>query len=416
MPDDGVEVVTFGCRLNGVESDAMAREARAAGHRQLTVVNSCAVTAEAVRQSRQAIRKARRLRPGARIVVTGCAAETETVRFRSMPEVDVVMPNAAKTLRTTWQALEPGLTVPSREPDRAAPTHTRGFVEIQNGCDHRCTFCIIPYGRGASRSQSADAVVARICALVEAGAREVVLTGVDVTAYAGAGGEPALGALVRTILAAVPHLPRLRLSSLDCVEIDPVLMDCIAGEPRLMPHLHLSIQSGSDLILKRMKRRHSRTDVKAVCAAVRSRRSDIVFGADFIAGFPTESETAFAETLDLIEECGLTHIHAFPYSARPGTPAARMPPVAAEIVRTRAAHLRAAGDARLRLHLERQLGRRLTVLSERDGRGYAEDFTRVRLPPETAPGLIVPLIAASHDGRMMTATTPSQGLGNAAAE
>ena len=417
----GIEVVTFGCRLNIVESEAMRREAVAAGHRDLTIVNSCAVTNEAARQGRQAIRRARRDRPEARIVVTGCASETE-VGFRAMPEVDVVLPNAGKTTPATWRMLagaRPGQVSPDG-PDTPSPTHTRGFVEIQNGCDHRCTFCIIPFGRGASRSRPLPEVLRRIAALVEAGTREIVLTGVDITAYGlDVDGRPGLGRLVRSILADVPELPRLRLSSLDCVEIDPILMACL-GEPRLMPHLHVSVQAGSDLVLKRMKRRHGRADVIAFWKAARALRPDIVLGADFIAGFPTETEAMFAETLELIEACELTYVHAFPFSARPGTPAARMPAVAGDVMRARAARLREAGDRRLRHHLDRQIGRRLTVLAERQGFGHAEDFTKVRLPPGVPAGAILSLAAVAHDGATIQgAASPdaqSQRFGNHRAE
>ena len=402
----GVEVVTLGCRLNIVESDEMRRLATAAGARGTTIVNSCAVTAEAVRQTRQAIRRARRDRPGDRIVVTGCAVETEPGHFAAMSEIDAVLPNRLKTAPGAWQPSGPA-AAGSVRPD----THTRGFVEVQNGCDHRCTFCIIPFGRGASRSKPVTEIVGRVAALVEGGAREVVLTGVDVTAYGkDLADEPTLGTLVRRILADVPALPRLRLSSLDCVELDPTLLECLAAEPRLMPHLHLSLQSGSDLILKRMKRRHRRSDVTALCAALRTARPDIAFGADFIVGFPTETEADFAETADLAAACDLAYLHVFPYSARPGTPAARMPPVPGDVIRDRATRLRHVGQTLLGTHLDRSVGRRLTVLSERGGTGHAEDFTRVRLPTETPAGMLLEITAESHDSRVLDAAR--QHFGN----
>ena len=383
-----VEVLSFGCRLNIVEADAMRAAAEAGGARDTVIVNTCAVTAEAVRQGRQAIRRARRERPGARIVVTGCASEIEPARFRAMPEVDRIIGNLRKTALETWGAR------PGAAPLRAA-NHTRGFVEIQNGCDHRCTFCVIPFGRGASRSVCPDDVVQAIRRETEAGARDVVLTGVDVTSYRW--GDSGLGALIKHVLRAVPELERLRLSSIDCIEADAELFDLMAGEPRFMPHLHLSLQSGADLILKRMKRRHTRDDAVRFCDVLRRRRPDIAFGADLIVGFPTETEAQFAETLALVEDCGLAHLHVFPYSARPGTPAARMPAVDGLAIKARAVRLREAGASALTRHLDRQVGRRLLVLTERGGRGRAEDFTPVRLEEE--PNRMVEVEVAGHDGR-----------------
>ena len=401
----GVEVLTFGCRLNIVESERMRAAALAAGHRDLVVVNTCAVTAEAVRQARQAVRRTARARPGTEIVVTGCAAEVDP-GLATMPEVGRVLPNALKSAPEAWR--RPGL-VPSALP--AAPAfgpdapgrHTRGFVEIQNGCDHRCTFCIIPFGRGASRSTAPERVVDEVRRLVEGGTVEVVLTGVDVTSYAAPDGTR-LGALLKRVLREVPELARLRLSSIDCIEADPDLLDVVAEEPRFMPHLHLSLQHGSDLILKRMKRRHSRADAVAFCDVVRRSRPDMAFGADLIAGFPTETEADAARSLALVEECGIAHLHVFPYSARPGTPAARMPAVAGEVVKARAAALRAAGEVALARHLESHVGTRRRVLAERGGRGRLEDFSPVRLGEGAVPGALLEVAIAGHDGRELRAT------------
>jgi threonylcarbamoyladenosine tRNA methylthiotransferase MtaB len=390
-----VEVLTFGCRLNLVESEAMRRAASAAGQRDLVIVNTCAVTTEAARQARQAIRRTARERPEARIVATGCAVETDRAAFADMPETAAIVPNAEKVAPATWGARVGVEALPGIE------GHTRGFVAIQNGCDHRCTFCIIPFGRGASRSVPAEAIIADVQALVASGHREVVLTGVDLTSWgADLPRKPRLGRLVTQILAEVPDLPRLRLSSLDVAEIDQPLLDALGREKRLMPHLHLSLQAGNDLILKRMKRRHSRSDAIHVCREIRRLRSDIVFGADVIAGFPTETEAMFEDSLALIEECGLTHIHAFPYSPRPGTPAARMPQVAPGVARARAARLREAGTAAFARHLDAQLGRRITVLAERGGKGRAEDFTPVALPSHE-PGTLIAGEVIGHDGRAL---------------
>jgi threonylcarbamoyladenosine tRNA methylthiotransferase MtaB len=387
-----VEVLTFGCRLNLVESEAMRRAALVAGQRDLVIVNTCAVTGEATRQARQAIRRIARERPQARIVATGCAVETDRTAFADMREVTEIVPNAQKTASATWRAPA------SLEPSAGIEGHTRAFVAIQNGCDHRCTFCIIPFGRGASRSVPPELIVAEVRMLVASGHREVVLTGVDLTSWgADLPDRPRLGQLVTRILAETPGLARLRLSSLDVAEIDPPLLDAIAGERRLMPHLHLSLQAGNDLTLKRMKRRHSRADAIRVCRELRQARSEIVFGADLIAGFPTETEAMFEHTLSLIEDCGLTHVHAFPYSRRPGTPAARMPQVAPAVAKARAAGLREAGAAAFARHLDAQIGRRITVLAERGGKGRAEDFTPVLLP-ESEPGTLVAGEVGGHDG------------------
>ena len=389
----GVEVLTLGCRLNIVESDAIRIAALAAGHRDLVVINSCAVTSEAVRQTRQAIRRAARDRPEAEIVVTGCAVEVDD-SVATMPEVSRIVPNRAKTAAETW--VRPGL-VPG---EIAAPArrHTRGFVEIQNGCDHRCTFCIIPFGRGGSRSVPPEAVVSRIRDLVAAGTPEAVLTGVDITSYLAPDGSR-LGMLIKRILREVPELARLRLSSIDCIEADRDLLEVVAEEPRFMPHLHLSLQSGADLILKRMKRRHGRADAVAFCREIRSLRPEMAIGADLIAGFPTETEEHATQTLDLVEACGIAYLHVFPFSPRPGTPASLMPPVAGEVVKARAAALRAAGDAALARHLDGHVGSLARVLSERGGRGRTEDFTSVRFARPVPPGEIVDIEISGHDGR-----------------
>ena len=412
-----IDIVTFGCRLNTYESEVMRREAETAGLAGLeggaVIVNTCAVTGEAVRQARQAIRKARRDNPAARIVVTGCAAQTEPGTFSAMEEVDLVLGNEEKLKAHSYRAL-PDFGVNDTEKVRvndimsvtetashmvdAIEGRARAFVQVQNGCDHRCTFCIIPYGRGNSRSVPMGAVVEQVARLVENGYAEIVLTGVDLTSYgADLPGAPRLGRLVGAILAQVPALPRLRLSSIDSIEVDDDLMQAIAGEPRLMPHLHLSLQSGDDMILKRMKRRHLRADTIRFCDDIRRVRPDMVFGADIIAGFPTETEAMFASSLAIVEEAGLTHLHVFPFSPREGTPAARMPPVARDVVKRRAARLRATGEAAHAAHLERLAGTRQRILIERDGIGRAEDFTLTAID-SGAPGQIVEAIITGHDG------------------
>ncbi len=410
-----VDVLTFGCRLNIVESEAMRALAIAAGERDLVIVNTCAVTGEAVRQARQAIRRVKRDRPGARVVVTGCASAIDPDAFAAMPEVERLIDNARKTSACVWnrEGPPPEIAAAARGPGTArglgtaggpgtAGGRTRGFVEIQNGCDHRCTFCVIPFGRGASRSTPADAVVATVRGMVARGAGEVVLTGVDATSYAADG--LALGGLVKRVLAEVPDLSRLRLSSIDCAEADRDLLDVIANDQRFMPHLHLSLQSGSDLILKRMRRRHGSAHAQALCRQVRALRPDIAFGADVIAGFPTETEANARETEAHVEACGIAFLHVFPYSARPNTPAARMPPVPGEVVRERAAKLRAGGERALRRHLDGWVGRSGPVLVERGGRGHLPDFTAVRVGPHPA-GLVAVVVVADHNGReLLTAT------------
>ncbi|MEO6093377.1 MAG: MiaB/RimO family radical SAM methylthiotransferase [Novosphingobium sp.] len=384
-----VEVVSLGCRLNLAESEVLRGLLAGCGD-ELVVVNSCAVTAEAVRQTRQAIRRARRAHPAARLLVTGCAAEIERDALAAMPEVDGLVGNAVKLDRRAWNA--------PASPRRAPATHTRAFIQVQNGCDHACSFCVIPQGRGPSRSRPIPELIEAIARRLDAGARELVLTGVDITAWGlDLPGEPRLGALVMAILAAIPALDRLRLSSLDGVEIDPVLFELIAGEPRVMPHVHLSLQSGDDIILKRMKRRHLRADAVRLVELLRARRPDIAFGADLIAGFPTEDDAMHARSLALIAELGIVHGHIFPFSPRPGTPAARMPQVPPARAKTRAAELR--GEvARVRARwLEDQLGTPLQVLAERDGTGHAGNFARVRLPEGTRPGTIVTVVPARVD-------------------
>jgi threonylcarbamoyladenosine tRNA methylthiotransferase MtaB len=420
-----VDVVTFGCRLNGYESEVIRREAEAAGLADAVVVNTCAVTGEAVRQARQTIRRLRRERPAARIVVTGCAAQTEARTFAQMPEVDRVLGNGEKLDPSAWakmrSALEcaPSFGIDTEEKiavnDIMALRETalhlidgmegrvRAFVQIQNGCDHRCTFCIIPYGRGNSRSVPMGEVVAQVRRLVANGYREVVLTGVDITSYgSNLPGAPKFGALVKQILKYVPELERLRLSSIDSVEADDDLIDALASESRLMPHLHLSLQAGDDLVLKRMKRRHLRADAIAFCERVRTLRPDLVFGADIIAGFPTEDENMFARSLDLVDECGLTHLHVFPFSPRPGTPAARMPALPRPVVKERARRLRDKGEAALRAHLDRETGQRRRVLVESAGMGRTEHFTPVRVT-SAEPGTMLDLSIAGHDGRHLIA-------------
>ena len=408
-----VDIVNFGCRLNMVESEAMRRSAIAAGHEDMVIVNTCAVTGEAARQSRQAIRRLGRERPGARIVATGCAVQIEPQRYAAMPEVAHVIGNEGKAAAATWRDLRERVRVGDIMATResAAPFRdglegrTRGFLQVQNGCDHRCSFCIIPFGRGPSRSSAAAEVVAQARKLVEGGAREIVLTGVDLTSWGGdLFGAPRLGALVREILREVPELARLRLSSLDCIEADAGLLAAIADEPRLMPHLHLSLQSGDDIILKRMKRRHSRAGAVAFCKEVRRLRPDMALGADIIAGFPTETEAMFERSLALVADCALTTLHVFPYSPRPGTPAGRMPPVDGVAVKERAARLRALGEAAHAAHLARQVGRRLAVLMERGGIGRAEDFSKVRL--DAAAGALVKIQIAGVEDAALVANAP----------
>jgi threonylcarbamoyladenosine tRNA methylthiotransferase MtaB len=416
-----VDVVTFGCRLNAFESEVIAREAERAGLTDTIVINSCAVTNEAVAQARQSIRRLKRERPQARIVVTGCAAQTQARMFADMAEVDRVVGNDDKMRGEAWRqariafdaaagfgiAHEEKIAVADIMAVREMAPHLlegfqkglpRVFVQVQNGCDHRCTFCIIPYGRGNSRSVPMGAVVDQVRALLERGHAEIVLTGVDLTSYgADLPGAPKLGLLTKQILRHVPELKRLRISSIDQVEVDRDLLDVIADDERLMPHLHLSLQSGDDLILKRMKRRHSRHDAVQFCAQVRRLRPDIAFGADIIAGFPTETEEMFARSKDLVEACGLTFLHVFPYSPRPGTPAARMPQVSGEVIKQRAKRLRATGEAALQKRLASEIGAARQVLIESATQGRTEHFMPVAIAGQT-PGTVRTLAITGHDG------------------
>jgi threonylcarbamoyladenosine tRNA methylthiotransferase MtaB len=385
-------VITLGCRLNAYESEVMKGHAAAAGLDNALIVNTCAVTAESVRQAAQTIRRLRRDHPGSRIIVTGCAAQIEPERFAGMAEVDHVIGNAEKLQAATFRGLSTGDTervvvndiMSVRETASHAidgfGTRARAYVQVQNGCDHRCTFCIIPFGRGPSRSVPAGEVVAQIRRLVEAGYAEVVLTGVDLTSYGpDLPGEMTLGKLLRMVLKHVPDLKRLRLSSIDQVEVDQELMNTIADEPRLMPHLHLSMQAGDDLTLKRMKRRHLAADAARFCKEVRRLRPDVAFGADLIAGFPTETEAMFQGSMRIIDDCGLTFLHVFPYSPRQGTPAARMPQVPRQLVKERAARLREKGDMALDAYLRSQLGREVELMMERDGIGRTPEFAEVEV-------------------------------------
>ncbi|HLZ65277.1 MAG TPA: tRNA (N(6)-L-threonylcarbamoyladenosine(37)-C(2))-methylthiotransferase MtaB [Aliidongia sp.] len=383
----GLELLTFGCRLNIYESEVMRRLAGEAGLADAIIVNSCAVTAEAERQTRQAIRRAHRRRPDAPIIVTGCAAQLHPDRFAAMPEVARVLGNGEKLTAAAWGADAAPLLVGDVQALSETAGHlidgfdghARAFLQVQQGCDHRCTFCIIPLARGPNRSVPIGEIVAQARRLVDAGYRELVLTGVDLTAYGGdLPGRPSLGQMVRRLLALVPDLPRLRLSSLDPVEIDDELWRLVAEEPRLMPHLHLSVQAGDDLVLKRMKRRHGRADVLAVAARAKELRPGVALGADLIAGFPTETEEAFRRTLDLVDEAGLTHLHVFPYSAREETPAARMPPVPGDQIRDRAARLRAKGSEVQAAFLARAVGTVAEALMERGGIGHTAHYAPLR--------------------------------------
>ncbi|MBX9470135.1 MAG: tRNA (N(6)-L-threonylcarbamoyladenosine(37)-C(2))-methylthiotransferase MtaB [Rhizobium sp.] len=412
-----VEVITFGCRLNTYESEVMKAEAAKAGLDNAILVNTCAVTSEAVRQARQAIRRARRENPEARIIVTGCAAQTEAENFAAMPEVDAVLGNEEKLKAEHYRrlpdfgvsaeekvAVNDIMSVTETAPQMVAHIdgHVRGFLQVQNGCDHRCTFCIIPYGRGNSRSVPMGAVVEQARKLVENGYREVVLTGVDATSYgADLPGNPTLGLLAKTLLNQVPEILRLRLSSIDSIEADGHLFDLIADEPRFMPHLHLSLQHGDDMILKRMKRRHSRADAIAFAEQVRRLRPGFAFGADMIAGFPTETEEMAANSARLAEEIGIAHLHVFPYSPRPGTPAARMPQLDRTLVKARAAELRAVAERLQAVHLASHVGTRQKLLVERNEMAHTEDFTLVATPGMT-PGSLVEVSIGGHSGRHLT--------------
>lgn len=410
----GVDVLSFGCRLNALDGESVAAMARAGGHDDLVVVNACAVTAEASRQARQAVRRAGRERPEAAIVVTGCGAQIEPERFAAMPEVARVVGLAARSAPETWVAGNEhprvmvgdvrGARDVAPPPADAAILKPRAFVQAQTGCDHACTFCVIPLGRGLSRSTPVETVIAEIRRVLAFGAQEAVLTGVDLTAWGlDLAGAPTLGSLVRRILRELPELPRLRLSSLDAAEADDELVRTLEEEERLMPHLHLSLQSGDDMILKRMKRRHSRADALRFAERVRRVRPDAAFGADVIAGFPTETDAMFDNTRSLLEEIGVAYAHVFPFSPRPDAPAARMPQVDRDVVKARAATLRADGERLLSRHLEGHVGRSFDVLSEGGGVGRAADFTTVRIGADVARGRFVTVDVAGHDGRVLIA-------------
>lgn len=412
-----VRVVTFGCRLNAYESEVMKAKALEAGADQTIIFNTCAVTAEAVRQTRQAIRRARRENPDARIVVTGCAAQTEPETFAEMPEVDRIIGNAEKL---TAQAYAPDFGVEGTE--RVAVSNimevretaghlisgfdsrVRAFVQVQNGCDHRCTFCVIPFGRGPSRSVPAGAIVDQVKLLVDQGIPEIVLTGVDLTAYgADLPGAQTLGRVTEQILKLVPALKRLRISSIDVAECDERLFELMAGEPRVMPHVHLSLQAGDDMILKRMKRRHTRAQSVAFCDRLRAKRPEIAFGADIIAGFPTETDEMAANTLNLVKDCGLTWLHVFPFSARKGTPAARMPKVYGDAIKARAAALRAAGHLAVVNLLDRMIGTKTDILMETETQGRHSNYAAVRLETSARPGTLVPVRIDARDGQTLIA-------------
>jgi threonylcarbamoyladenosine tRNA methylthiotransferase MtaB len=416
------EVLSFGCRLNALEAEAMRLAAGQAGHNDVLIVNTCAVTNEAVRQARQSIRRAARDNPDRPIVVTGCAAQIDPATFSAMPEVSHVIGNGEKTNPSTWNRLSfaddlmPRVQVNdimaldetahyfvSSAGLDAMEGRARAFVEVQNGCDHRCTFCIIPYGRGPSRSAPAGEVVQQIQRLVDNGYKEAVLTGVDITSWGDdLPGKPVFGKLVQQILKHVPDLARLRISSIDCIEADPALLEAIACDTRLMPHMHLSLQAGDDLILKRMKRRHLRDDAIRFCQDMRKARPDMIFGADIIAGFPTETEEMFAQSLDLVDACGLTFLHVFPFSPRPGTPAAKMPMQPRDVVKDRARRLREKGDHVLQAHLQAQHGKRLQVLTERKGLARAADFTPLRCG-DLPPGEILEVVVQGDNGAELLA-------------
>jgi threonylcarbamoyladenosine tRNA methylthiotransferase MtaB len=421
-----IDVVTFGCRLNAFESEVVRLEAERAGLADVIVINSCAVTNEAVAQARQSIRRLKRERRSARIVVTGCAAQTQAEMFAGMAEVDRVVGNHDKMKPEAWRQAQAAfagaaapdigvcgkiavtdimsvreMTTPRLDGLQKGPP--RAFVQVQNGCDHRCTFCIIPFGRGNSRSVPMEAAVAQVRALAVRGHPEIVLTGVDLTSYgADLPDTPKLGQLIKQILRQVPELKRLRISSVDSIEVDNDLLDVIATEERLMPHLHLSLQSGDDLTLKRMKRRHLRHQAIEFCATVRRLRPDITFGADIIAGFPTETEEMFVRSLDLVRECGLTFLHVFPYSSRPGTPASRMPQVEVGLIKERARRLRAAGEAALRWRLESEVGATREVLIESATQGRTEHFLPVAIDGEV-PGTVKRLAIRGSDGARLRA-------------
>ncbi len=408
------QIVTFGCRLNSYESEVMSEHARNAGLDDAIIINSCAVTNEAVRQARQTVRRLKRENPDAKIIVTGCAAQIDPAMFDQMDEVDFVIGNDEKMKAETFQGLSLETSEPCQVNDIMSVTETAGhlisafggraraYVQVQNGCDHRCTFCIIPFGRGNSRSVPMGEVVHQVSHLVNEGYKEIVITGVDITAYGrDLPGEPSLGKLCQQILKHVPELKRLRISSIDSVEADEALLDVIANEERLMPHLHLSLQAGDNMILKRMKRRHSREDAIEFCRRVRELRPNIVFGADIIAGFPTETDEMFENSVRLVEECGLTFLHVFPFSPRPGTPAALMPQLTKSVIKERAARLRALGNERLLSYMETLDGQPVELLMERGQMGRAENFIEVQLDGPYQPGAIIRArVTRQEDGQL----------------
>ena len=409
-----LRVENFGCRLNALEGDSVAALAKAAGLEKTTIINGCAVTQEALRQARQAARKAKR--DGQAVIVTGCAAQTDAKNFAAMPEVDRVLGNEEKlqaaSYRNSYTAVSDIMqkTLASPLPKAPQSTRARAFVQVQTGCDHRCTFCIIPYGRGNSRSVPVADVVAHCRDLLADGHKEIVLTGVDITSYGpdiglGEPSQSGLGLLVRAILDGVPELPRLRLSSIDAVEIDQALLDMVIHEPRLMPHLHLSLQAGDDMILKRMKRRHSRAEALAFCEKLKTARPDIAFGADLIAGFPTETDAMFENSRRLIGDCDLSFVHVFPFSPRPNTPAARMPQLDGGLIKQRAANLRETAQSQFRNWLARQHGQTTRVLVEKPGEGRAENFARIRLDAKHESGALVDVKINGDDGLMLIGET-----------
>jgi len=415
------KVVTLGCRLNAYESDVIAQNAKLSGLKDAVIINTCAVTNEAVRASRQAVRRAKKDNPAAAIIVTGCAAQVDPKAFAAIDGVDRVIGNAEKMKASVFdglldggepirvndimrvQAHAPQLLSGGNQPDVKLQNRARAFVQVQNGCDHRCTFCIIPYGRGNSRSVPAGEVVAHVKKLTDQGYKEVVLTGVDISSWGGdLPGAPPLGDLVRRILKLVPDLPRLRLSSIDLAEIDPVLMDVIKSEPRFVPYLHLSLQHGDTLILKRMKRRHSREDAIRICESLRDARPNMAFGADIIAGFPTETQTQFEKSLSIIDVIDIAWLHVFPFSPKLGTPAAKMPPVSGAVIKARAAQLRSAGDTARCRHFAKRVGDSDIALIEKPGFGRLSDFTPVNIDGETEAGALLNVTLTGYGDDAMT--------------